>query len=135
MNEGRRGRRQRKALDKAAREELRQQRAIENEKKERQQAIDRIVPRMRRWCKLSEDGVVFTQDRRVATDLDRKLYLSTEGVVTISFDGSRAFTRGWNGIPISRLKLIAQIRKFEIHKPKNEMLILAEAFAGLHDDL
>jgi hypothetical protein len=138
-NGGRRGRRHQKALDKIEREQLRQERAVENEKKERAQALARIIPRALRWCKLSEIGIVFVVDNRVcnyrSASIDAKTYFSAEGEVTMSFGERIVRTQEWAAISLIRLKHLATIRRFEVYKPKNDMLILAETIAGKHDDI
>lgn len=134
MNEGRRGRRIQKALDKEARRVLKVERALQNERKEREQALARILPRLRRWSKLSDLGIVF-----VTSKDGRNTYYSLEGVADPGFWGGGESGPGifvkWAQIHVSRLAIIAKIKKFQIFQPKNAMVVLAEAFAGRHDDI
>lgn len=140
-NCGRRGRKLQKKLDKEGRKDREKERALQNEQRERDQALKRILPRMRRWCKLSQMGVIFVEDKRIqgiADVFDRETYLSVDGPVVMSNWGGELRvmrTIPWKDVVLFRLKHLAQIKKFQILKPKNDMLILAEAIAGFHDDL
>jgi len=133
-NSGRRGKRVCRAAERLAHKKEKEAQYLREEKEECDGYLARILPRMKRLCALSEVGLVTLpsdpddQDARYR----RMRYYSVEGVRDQEYYGP---TLPWESFSNLVLKEIAKIKKFEIVKPKNVMLVLAEAAKGLHDEL
>lgn len=113
-----------------------EQRRAEERARERKNHLDRIMPRIERFSKLSKIGVVAPRDGKV--DPHRREFWSLDGKVEGWMTGDafyKQFTYDWDAIDDQALARLAKIKKFDPIEPKNPMQIIAEAAAGLHDDL
>lgn len=113
-----------------------EQRRAEEQAKERKKLLDRILPRIERFGKLSKLGIVAPRDGKI--DPYRREYWSLDGKVEGWMNGEhfiKQFTYEWDKVDDRTLERLAKIKKFDPIEPKNPMQIIAEAAAGLHDDL
>ena len=132
---GRRGRRNRSYHVREERHDVAHQRIVEETKRRRQAALDRILPRLRRFCPLSEIGIVAPRDGEGG---DRRVFYKIEGMVVgdLYREGFFiSFTNDWGSIETNELERLAKIKRWDPVIPKNAMEILAEAYAGLHKEL
>ena len=136
---GRRGRRNRAHERRVERQSIETQRLIEENQRRRKAALDRILPRLRRFGNLSEVGICAPRDGNV--DSDRRIFYSVKGQErgSLQLKGRQWVrlyeTTPWEKLEITVLERLAKIKRWDPIVPKNAMEILAEAFAGLHEDL
>lgn len=134
---GRRGRRNRAHERRQGRRDFERERLIEERKRRRQEYLDRILPRLRRFCPLSSIGICAPRDGRI--EPDRREFFSVEGKVAGFMSGKdhfhKQFDYGWDGLTETELADLAKVKRWDPILPKPAMEILAEAYAGLHEDL
>lgn len=136
QSSGRRGRRNRQHDTRCERHDIERQRLIEDWNRRRKVLLDRIMPRLRRFCPLSEIGVVEPRDGNLG---DRQDFYSVDGRIRGRKNSNDGFVQqhfyAWDTLYIVELAELAKIKRFDPVVPKNAMVILAEAYAGLHEEL
>ena len=134
---GRRGRKNRSHEAQLVRLSAAQERIREEISRQREAALGRILPRLRRYCPLSEVGVVKPRDGK-SDDL-RQDYFSLEGKIRgrVTSGGyfRTDFRYAWDTLDVVELEALAKIRRWDPVQPKDPLTIIAEAFAGLHEEL
>ena len=127
-NSGRRGKRLRKQEARLVFLEEVKMKAEAEEKARCEEYLARIMPRMLRLCPLSEIGeITVTLKTSYA-----QVFYTVDGIKNHS-GYYHCYT--WDSFSSAALEDVAKIKHFEIVRPKNPMLILAEIAAGLHETL
>ena len=135
-SKGRRGRQNRNHSFMEDRREIMDQRRAEERAKIRKGLLNRIIPRIERYSKLSRIGVVVARDGKV--DEYPHNFWTLSGRVTGYVNNGllrRQFTYDWDEVDDRTLEYLAKIKKFDPVEPKDCMTIIAEAAVGLHPSL
>jgi len=135
-NSGRRGRKHRHHETRMSAREIEKERLVEARRRSRERYLSRILPRLERYCPLSQDGLCAPRDGKV--EHYRTEFYSLEGKVIGTVTTEKfipRLTEPWDRVGITELEALAKIKRWDPVRPKNPMMILAEAAAGQHEDL
>ena len=134
-NTGRRGKRQRKSVDRVARKDKKRLQAKQDEKDECERLLALILPKIKRLCRKSTVGLIC--ERGALPDYYRRVvYYSVEGYQYGFPVDARIELVGevtpWSDLPSCGLWVRRNL-KWEVVNRKPAMVIIAEYAAGLHD--